>query len=137
LHGFVIVDLAGDSVLRTVALPTNGKKLPEATLQLSHYVMNHGLGISPDGKYLVANGSLIGITAIYSLPKLELLGTVPVGREPNWITFSHDSRYVYVSNRRDNTLSVISIPDRKEVARLKVGEFPQRMTTTVVARRPN
>jgi hypothetical protein len=32
---------------------------------------------------------------------------------------------------------VISLPARKEVARLKVGEFPQRMTTTVIARRPN
>jgi YVTN family beta-propeller protein len=137
LHGFVIVDLTRDSVVRTVELPTGGKKLPEATLGMSHYVMNHGLGISPDGKYLVANGSLIGITAIYAMPGLELLGTVPVGREPNWVTFSRDSKYAYVSNRRDNTLSVISLPERKEVARLKVGEFPQRMTTTVIARRPN
>jgi len=137
LHGFVVVDLATDSVVRTVSLPTNGKKLPEPSLQLSHYVMNHGLGISPDHKYLVANGSLISITAIYSLPDLQLLGTVPVGREPNWITFSRDSRFVYVTNRRDNTLSVISLGERKEVARLKVGEFPQRMTATVVAHRPN
>jgi YVTN family beta-propeller protein len=137
LHGFVVVDLATDSIVRTVALPTNGKKLPEPSLQLSHYVMNHGLGISPDGKFLVANGSLIGLTAIYSMPDLQLLGTVPVGREPNWVTFSKDSRFAYVSNRRDNTLSVISIPERKEVARLKVGEFPQRMTTTTVAQRPN
>ena len=137
LHGFVIVDLTRDSVVRTVTLPTNGKKLPEPTLQMSHYVMNHGLGISPDGKYLVANGSLIGITAIYSLPDLTLLGTVRVGREPNWVVFSKDSKFAYVSNRRDNTLSVIALADRKEVARLKVGEFPQRMTTTVVARHPN
>jgi len=137
LHGFVIVDLTSDSVVRTVALPTGGKKLPEATLGMSHYVMNHGLGLSPDGKYLVANGSLIGLTAIYSMPDLQLLGSVPVGREPNWVTFSRDSKYAYVSNRRDNTLSVISLLERKEVARLKVGEFPQRMTTTVIARRPN
>jgi YVTN family beta-propeller protein len=137
LHGFVVVDLATDSVVRTVTLPTGGKPLPEPTLQASHYVMGHGLGISPNGKYLVANGSLIGITAIYSMPDLQLLGTVRVGREPNWVVFSRDSRYAYVSNRRDNTLSVISIPDRKEVARLKVGEFPQRMTATVVATRPN
>jgi YVTN family beta-propeller protein len=137
LHGFVVVDLTTDSIVRTVTLPTGGRTLPAATLEASHYVMNHGLGISPDGKYMVANGSLIGITAIYSMPDLQLLGTVPVGREPNWVTFSRDSKYAYVSNRRDNTLSVISIPERKEVARLKVGEFPQRMTTTMVARRPN
>ena len=137
LHGFAVVDLATDQVVRTVALPTAGKKLPEPTLAGSHYVMNHGIGISPNGKYLVANGSLIGMTAIYSMPDLQLLGTVPVGREPNWVVFSRDSRFAYVSNRRDNTLSVISIPDRREVARLEVGEFPQRMTATVVASRPN
>ena len=137
LHGFVIVDLTRDSVMRTVPLPANGKKLPEPSLQMSHYVMNHGLAISPDGRYLVANGSLIGITAIYAMPDLTLLGTVPVGREPNWVAFSRDSRFAYVSNRRDNTLSVISLAQRKEVARLQVGEFPQRMTTAVVARHPN
>jgi YVTN family beta-propeller protein len=136
LHGFVVVDLASGQVVRTVELPTGGKKLPAPTLQASHYVMNHGIGISPNGKYLVANGSLIGITAIYSMPDLQLLGTVPVGREPNWVVFSRDSRFAYVSNRRDNTLSVISIPERREVARLRVGEFPQRMTATVVASRP-
>src|SRR5262245_47822587 len=57
LHGFVVVDLASGSVVRTVHLPTLGKKLPEPTLQMSHYVMNHGLALSPDQKYLVANGS--------------------------------------------------------------------------------
>jgi YVTN family beta-propeller protein len=137
LHGFVVVDLATDQVVRTVTLPTGGKKLPAPTLQASHYVMNHGIGISPNGRYLVANGSLIGITAIYSMPDVQLLGTVPVGREPNWVVFSRDSRFAYVSNRRDNTLSVISIPERREVARLHVGEFPQRMTATVVASRPD
>ena len=94
------------------------------------------------GDVLELDGALIalgigGNTAIYSMPDLQLLGTVPVGREPNWVTFSRDSKFAYVSNRRDNTLSVISIPERKEVARLKVGEFPQRMTTSMVAQRPN
>jgi YVTN family beta-propeller protein len=136
LHGFVVVDLDRDAVVRTVQMPTLGKAAPKATLELSHWVVNHGLAISPDGKYMVANGSLSQFTAIYSMPNLTLVGTVPVGREPNWVAFSHDGAHAYVTNRRDNTLSVISLAERKEVTRLKVGEFPQRMTTAMVARRP-
>ncbi len=136
LHGFVVVDLKRDRVTQTVQLPTLGKPLPVATLEKSHYVMNHGLGITPDGKRLVANASLLGFVAIYSLPDLELLGTIPVGREPNWVVFSKDGRFAYVSNRRDNTVSVISVAERKEVTRIGAGEFPQRMAVAV-ARRPH
>jgi YVTN family beta-propeller protein len=134
LHGFVVVDLARDSIIKTVALPTLGKAAPVASLQKSHWVVNHGIGITPDGKHLIANGSLSGFTAIYSLPKLELVGTVPVGQEPNWVVFSRDGKYAYVSNRRDNTLSVIDIGLAKEVTRITVGEFPQRMTVAMAHR---
>jgi YVTN family beta-propeller protein len=133
LHGFAVVDLARDSVIKTVAMPIVGKA-PAPSLQLSHWVVNHGIGITSNNKYLVANGSLSGFTAIYSLPNLELLGTIPVGREPNWVVFSRNGQFAYVSNRRDSTISVISVPERKEVTRIKVGEFPQRMTVTVAQR---
>lgn len=134
LHGFVVVDLARDSVIKTVAMPTLGKPAPVASERLSHWVVNHGLAISDDQKYLVANGSLRGFTAIYSLPNLELVATVPVGREPNWVAFSKNGQFAYVTNRRDSTVSVISIPERKEVARIKAGEFPQRMTVATTRR---
>ena len=136
LHGFVVVDLKRDRVVKTVSLPTLGQPVPVATLEKSHFVMNHGLGITPDGKRLLANASLMGFVAIYSLPDLELLGTVPVGREPNWVVFSKDGRFAYVSNRRDNTVSVISVAEGKEVTRIGTGEFPQRMTVAL-ARRPS
>jgi YVTN family beta-propeller protein len=135
LHGFVVVDLSKDSVIRTVPLPTLGKPLPVPTEKGSLWVMNHGLGLSPDQKYLVANGSLSGFVAIFSFPDLALLGTVPVGTQPNWVVFSHDSRYAYVSNRVDDTISAIELNSRKEVARIKVGDYPQRMTVATVARR--
>lgn len=134
LHGFVVIDLARDSIIKTVALPTLGSAAPVGSLKKSHWVVNHGIGITPDGKHLIANGSLSGFTAIYSLPKLELVGTVPVGQEPNWVVFSRDGKYAYVSNRRDNTLSVIDIGLAKEVTRITVGEFPQRMTVAMAHR---
>jgi YVTN family beta-propeller protein len=133
LHGFAVVDLTTDKVVQTVPMPVVGKP-PTPSLQLSHWVVNHGIGITSDNKYLVANGSLSGFTAIYSLPDLKLVGTIPVGREPNWVVFSRNGQFAYVSNRRDSTISVISVPERKEVTRIKVGEFPQRMTVTVANR---
>lgn len=136
LHGFVVIDVARDSIIRTVKLPTPYGPTPEATLKGSHWVVNHGIGLTNDGKFLVANASLSGFTALYSLPDLKLVATVPVGREPNWVVFSHDGKYAYVSNRRDNTVSVISIAERREITRIKVGDFPQRMTVAV-ARRPS
>jgi len=133
LHGFVVIDIARDSVIKTIALPTIGAP-PKPSLALSHWVANHGLALTNDNRFLVANASLSGFTAIYSVPDLKLVGTIPVGKEPNWVAFSHDGKYVYVSNRRDNTLSVISLADRKETARIKVGEFPQRMTVAMTTR---
>lgn len=134
LHGFVVVDLKTDSVIKTVNLPTLGKQVPAAKLEVSHWVVNHGLGITRDGRYMIANASLNGFAAVYSLPDLTLVGTIPVGKEPNWIVFSHDGTYAYVSNRRDNTVSVISVANRAEVTRIKVGEFPQRMAVAMASR---
>ena len=134
LHGFVVIDIARDSVVKTVGLPTVGGPPPKPSLGLSHWVVNHGLALTNDNRFLVANASLSGFTAIYSVPDLRLVGTVPVGKEPNWVAFNHDGKYAYVSNRRDNTLSVISLADRKEIARIKVGEFPQRMTVAMATR---
>lgn len=133
LHGFVVLDLDNGSIVKTVNLPIL-KPLPTPTYQHSHYVMNHGLGISPDQKLLVANATMSAFTAIYSLPELTLLGTVPVGEQPNWVVFSKDSRYAYVSNPGDNTISVISLADRSEAARIKVGDYPQRMTVATTIR---
>jgi YVTN family beta-propeller protein len=135
LHGFVVVDLAKDTIVRTVNLPVL-KALPKPTLEKSLYVMNHGLGLSPDAHYLVASASMSEFAAIYSFPGLELLGTVPVGHEPNWVVFSKDSKYAYVSNRRDDTISVIDLAARKEATRIPVGDYPQRMTVATVPRRP-
>jgi YVTN family beta-propeller protein len=134
LHGFVVVNLESGRVTQTVALPTLGQPAPVATLERSHFVMNHGLGITPDGKRLLANASLMDFVALYSLPDLKLLGTIPVGREPNWVVFSRDGRFAYVSNRRDNTVSVISIAEAREVKRIETGEFPQRMTVALARR---
>jgi YVTN family beta-propeller protein len=41
--------------------------------------------------------------------------------------FSADGAYAYVSNRKSDNLSVISVRELKEVKRIGVGKYPQRL----------
>ncbi len=125
LHGFQVVDLASDSIVRKIALPAlaSDVELPK----FYPHTYNHGLEISPDEKLLLAAGSAAGYVCAYRLPDLALLATIPVGEEPNWIVFSQDGSHAYVSNRKSDTLSVISVRDLKEIKRIPVGDYPQRM----------
>ena len=130
-YGFVVADPRTGKILRRVAMPMpEGAKTPD-TLPVT---TNHGIRITADGRYLIANGSMTDLAGIYSLPNLRLVATVPVGRDPNWVTLSPDGRRVFISNRGSDDVSVIDLASRKEVARVKVGRYPQRMTAVALTR---
>lgn len=118
-HGFVVVDVDKAEVVKTVALPAlpAGTKLPTEF----PFNVNHGLELSPDEKYLFAAGSIVNMIAVYSQPELKLLKVIPVGEDPNWITFSPDGRFAYVGCRKSNEVSVISVADLREIKRIKTG----------------
>jgi len=131
-HAFMVVDTHTGKIIRKVPMPVPpGASLPDSM----PIDVNHGLRVTADGKYLIANGSLFDLVAIYSLPDLKLVGTVKVGKEPNWIVLSPDGTRVFVSNRRSDDVSVIDLTSRKEVARIKVGTYPQRMASVTVGGR--
>jgi YVTN family beta-propeller protein len=73
--------------------------------------------------------------SVYRVPDLQLMATIPVGREPNWIAFSQDGAYAYVTNRKSDNVSVISVRDLKEITRIPVGKYPQRIRTLIVPTR--
>jgi YVTN family beta-propeller protein len=125
LHGFQVVDLEHNKIIRQVDLPPlpEGTKLPE----FFPFTYNHGLALSPDEKYLFANGSAGNYTCVYSHPDLTLVKTIPVGKEPNWIVFTKDGRQAFVSNRMSDTVSVISVDGLSETKQIPVGKYPQRM----------
>ncbi len=129
MHGFVVVDLESDKIVRRVELPDVERvSMPDRW----PYTVNHGIGLSPNGRYLFAAATRSALVAVYSVPGLELLGTIPVGTEPNWVIFSPDGRYCYVSNRKSDDLSVIDVARRVEVKRIQVGTYPQRMASVIV-----
>ena len=125
LHGFEVVDLDKSRVVRRVLLPElpADTKLPE----FFPNTYNHGLALSPDERLLFAAGSVADYVCVYSQPGLELLKTIPVGRDPNWIVFSKDGRRAFVSNRGSNTVSAIDVQDMRQIKQIAVGKYPQRM----------
>ena len=126
LHGFAVADLKTGEVTKTVrmpGLPTDFKP----PVEFPHNV-NHGLELSPDEKYLVAAGTAVNKAYIYSHPELELIETIDIGNDSNWVVFSPDSRFAYITNRTDNTVSIVSMEQMKEIKRVPTGgERPGRM----------
>ena len=94
----------------------------------------HGIGVTRDNKYLVANSSLNSTTYVYSLPDLKLLGGVKVGHSPNWVTTTPDSRFAYISLAGSNSVAVVDIVGLKKTTEIKTGgQVPKRNATMVMA----
>lgn len=127
LHGFVVVDFKAREVVARIELP---KEPVNGTAHSG--TPNHGIGVSPDGKYLVANSHIGEGVFVYTLPDLKYQGFVRTGHVPDWLTFTPDSKMVYVANAGSNTVSAVDIIGLKEVAVIPVGEVPKRNATLVL-----
>jgi DNA-binding beta-propeller fold protein YncE len=123
LHGIVIVDPVTGEQLDEILLPA----LPDGTEPALWDTVDHGLEFTPDYSQVWAVATTGRYVAAYSVPDHELLGVVPLGSEPNWVIFDAAGEYGYISNRADDTVSIVSVAELREVVRVKVGEYPQRM----------
>lgn len=143
LHGFEVRRLADGSFVRRVELPTPGQSIPASNENLAGrlanlegasawpYTYNHGLAMTRDGRHLVAVATVGNYAAIFSLPDLALKGTVPVGGSPNWVVCDPEGRFAYVTNPKDDSVSVIDLEQAREVARIPVGKGPKRIAFSV------
>jgi hypothetical protein len=133
-HGFVEYDLRTDRVTRRAELPLSdrAKRLPRQSYLLDS--AHHGLAMNPRGTKLCVAGTMSDYAAVVARKPLKLQRTVPVGRSPYWSASSADGRFCFVSVAGDDRVSVISFKTAREVARIKVGDHPQRMRTGSVRR---
>jgi YVTN family beta-propeller protein len=143
LHGFEARRLADGSFVRRIELPALEQSIPASGDSLAErlanlegagawpYTYNHGLAMTRDGRHLVAVATVGNYAAIYSLPDFALKGTVSVGGSPNWVVCDAEGRFAYVSNPKDNSVSVIDIGEVREVARIPVGKGPKRVAFSV------
>jgi len=129
-HGFVVVDFDSGNEIARIELP----QIPEDQRDPGPFnaAPAHGIGVAPDGATLWVCSRLNSRVYAYSLPDLELLGGVEVGSHPDWLTFSPDSRFVYVANGGSDDVSIIDIARLSEVERLAVGSSPKRNITALL-----
>ncbi|MEE9141723.1 MAG: beta-propeller fold lactonase family protein [Gammaproteobacteria bacterium] len=126
LHGFDVADTASREIVRRVDLPALPPDAP--VMKAFPHTVNHGLELSPDEKYLLAAGSAANYVAVYTHPDLEVVKTIATGAEPNWIIYTPDSRFAYVTARASDEISVIDMQKLEEIARIpSTGDYPQRM----------
>lgn len=140
-NGFVVVDFTKRAEVARIELPDQPGGFGKAEGRLG--TPSHGIGVAPDGKSLWVSSTVANATFKYSLPDLTLLGYVklpevhginrtPTGAVPEWITFTPDSKTVYVSNSAARCVSVINADSLKRVAEVPVGEVPKRINTLVL-----
>ena len=131
LHGFAVVDFAQRKEVARVELPNDipAEKVDKGPFNASP---SHGLGVAPDGRTLWVTSRPNARVYAYSLPDLKLLGAVDLGGRPDWVTFTPDSKQVYISTENTNSTVVVDVAARKEITRIKVGASPKRNITVVM-----
>jgi YVTN family beta-propeller protein len=137
LNSFSVVDFAKRAEVARIKAPDEPKGFGAMRGCESD---GHGIGISPDQKTLWVNSKPANSVFAYSLPDIKLLGHVSLPEQvvpgkpsragsPAWITFTPDSKSVYVSSCGVKTVTAIDVQTIKEVARIPVGEMPDRIST--------
>ena len=128
LHGFAVVDFAQRKEVARITLPDD---IPAENVDKGPFNASpsHGLGVAPDGRTLWVTSRPNARVYAYALPDLKLLGAIDVGGRPDWVTFTPDSRFVYISTENRDSVVVIDVAARKEVTKVKVGRAPKRNIT--------
>jgi YVTN family beta-propeller protein len=122
-HGFVEYNLDRNRVRRVVPLPIRTDVPREQYLLDSAH---HGIAMNGKGTRLCVAGTMDDYAAIVSRRSLKRK-IIHGGIKPYWSTTSRNGRNCYVSWSGSDRISVINYRKRKEIARVKVGDHPQRI----------
>ncbi len=100
-----------------------------------------GIALMPDrSKLYVTNSESDAVSVLQVEPGpnfLSLVATIPVGKEPSGIAITKpgsivNQPFVYVANRGDNTISVISTVSDQVIATIPVGKSPTGVATVLI-----
>jgi len=129
-NGFVPIDFATHKLGDEIKLP----EVPpaEKTTEGLQGAPAHGLAVTSDGKTLCVLSKMNSRIYQYSLPDLKMVGETKVGHHPDWVTLTPDGKRAYVANAGSNSVSVIDLATRKEIAQIPVGQVPKRNITAVL-----
>ena len=128
-HGFVEYDFAQDRVTRVANLPNLVPEMPREQYVLDS--AHHGIAMNGAGTKLCVAGTMDDYAAIVSRSTFDYR-LIQAGEKPYWSTNSRDGNYCFVSWSGTDSLSAISYGSESEVARIQVGDHPQRVRNGVV-----
>jgi len=146
LNGFGVIDFATRKEVARIELPKTPTNFEMDAGRNS--APSHGIGVTPDNKTLWVTSIPNNAVFVYSLDDLKLAGQValPALKLPghdaisavaNWVTFTPDSKTIYVSNAAIRSVTAIDVASMKVKAVVRVGEVPKRINTLVVPSRWN
>jgi YVTN family beta-propeller protein len=146
LNGFAVVDFAARKEVARIELPKTKIEFEMDAGRISS--PSHGIGVTPDNKTLWVTSIPNNAVFVYGLGDLKMVGEValPAQKLPgheaissvaNWVTFTPDSKTIYVSNAGNRSVTAIDVPSMKVKAVVRVGEVPKRINTLVIPGGPN
>ncbi|MGI5480545.1 YncE family protein [Streptomyces lavendofoliae] len=135
LNGFIEYDLDAGRTVRTVQMPFSAAG---AALKADDYPQNsahHGMAMNGANDKLCVAGTIDDYTAVVSRPGLTTDGFVHYeqGALPYWSLTGPGGDHCFVTLSNRDEVSVVDYRTAKEVARVKVGDFPQRERAGKVA----
>lgn len=125
LHGFVEYDMVNDKVTRVAQLPNLVPKMP-----IEQYVndsAHHGIAMNSAGTKLCVAGTMSDYVAVVDRATFNYKILTGLGQKPYWVTTNKAGDRCYISWSGTDQMSVISYDTGKEVARVNVGNHPQRI----------
>ena len=125
-HGFVEYNLVRHRVTRVVRLPNLVPEIPREQYLLDS--AHHGIAMNSAGTRLCVAGTMSDYAAIVSRGTFGYK-LIRGGKKPYWSTTSRSGRLCYVSWSGSDRISVINYETQKEIARIPVGDHPQRIRT--------
>lgn len=125
LHGFIEYDMEEEKVVRLAELPdlTNGLPRELYVNDSAH----HGIAMSADDQTLCVAGTMSDYVALVDRETFEYTLKTGIGEKPYWVTTSKDGEHCYVSWSGTDQMSVFNYASGQEVARVNVGDHPQRI----------
>jgi YVTN family beta-propeller protein len=140
-NGFAVIDFAQRKEIMRVELPKSDTDFEMDAGRATS--PSHGIGVAPDGKTLWVTSIPNNAVYVYTLDELKLLGQIalpslklpghrPISAVANWVTFTPDSKQIYISNAALRSVTAIDIKTMRVIAVIKVGEVPKRINTLVI-----
>lgn len=127
-----VIDGSTFQVSRSIAVGAGAHNVQVAPDGQRVWVTNNGTpqpaatGMAHHGMSAAEHGTMADAGEVWAIDTHtdEVVAKVVVGKHPAHVVVSADSRWAYVTNGGDNTLSVVDATSRKVVDTIPTGEFP-------------